>query len=208
MAGSGPYGGNPLGYVDQLWLTYSGIGVLFAVLSTRAVVAQELPIKLGLWETTSTSETKGLQYPAPPAANQAEMEKAMAGMTPEQRAKMTEMRAKMAAVVKSAGQPSTSVTKSCVTKADIGDMSKFGVGEDAKGCKHTIVKSSATAREVHGECNDGNNKTSLTLSVKASNPETVISTMEMSSSGPEGPSEMKVKRTAKWLGADCGPLKH
>jgi hypothetical protein len=173
--------------------------MLFCLLPTVAL-ADNLYIKPGLWESTVVVETKG----APPmsAEKKAEMEKGMAKMSPE-------MRAKMEAAINSAtanmGKPHT--TKSCITKEDLSKPMDLASGKDDRSCTQTIVKATSTVQEVRVSCVKGTQKSSNTLRIVASNPETWSGTMEGSMGDTGGAMQMKSKMSGKWLGSDCGDVK-
>jgi hypothetical protein len=168
-------------------------------------------------------ETQGNQYPEATEAQKAEMDRAMAGMTPEQKAQMARMRANMEEALKKikkdGNQPHTSSAKSCLTKEGLKEMSQemrpenFGIQEYEKGCKHTIVKSTSSVRETRVDCADSEKKGSGTLLVVVADPETFTVSMETamspasSPSGPQAPFKGKFKMTAKWLAVSCGDVK-
>ena len=94
---------------------------------------QPLDVKLGLWETTSTTQMTGMP-PIPPEV--------LDRMTPEQRA---QMEATMGA---SGGQPKAHITKSCMTKERLEKGGSFG--EDRPNCKRTVTGSTGSKARLAG----------------------------------------------------------
>ncbi len=175
------------------------ITLLFCLLSGRAA-AENLNIKPGLWELTSTYEAKGT--PPMPAAERAEMERNMAKMPPE-------MRAKMETAVKSsiANLAKPIVKKSCLLKEDLDKALAFDGGRGDGTCTRTIVKSTPSVQEIRMDCSKGTQKSSGTLRMVAADPESWSGTMEGTISDTGGATGTKAKMSGKWLGADCGNVK-
>ena len=148
---------------------------------------QPLNVKLGLWETTSTTQMSGMP-PIPPEA--------LAHLTPEQRAKIE-------ASMGAEGQPKTHTTKSCMTKEK---MEKAMFGEERQNCKRTVVTSTGSKAEVRLDCDQQGMKTSGTVRVDAVDSENVKGSVKAESTG--GGNTMKVNSnfTSKWLSADCGKV--
>jgi hypothetical protein len=172
--------------------------VFFAVIASATT--ENLNIKPGLWEVTSTMDTKGT--PPMSAKQKAEMEKEMAKMSPE-------MKAKMEAAVKSsrANLAKPIVRKSCVTKEDLSKPLPFAGGRDDGTCTRTIIKSTSSTQEVHLDCTNKTQKSSGTVRIVATNPETWTGTMEGAVSDTGGAMNLKSTFSGKWLGADCGSVK-
>ncbi|MBZ5507373.1 MAG: DUF3617 domain-containing protein [Acidobacteriia bacterium] len=161
------------------------------------VMTDNLNIKPGLWEFTSTTQSKG----APPisAQEKAEMEKAMANMPPDRRAKME---AAMKAAQGGAARPH--VHKSCVTKEDLSKPLDMG---DDKECKKTILKSTSREQDIRVDCTSGTHKSSGTMHFIANNSESVSGAMDMQMSDTGGAMTVKMNFSGKWLGASCGDVK-
>ena len=146
---------------------------------------QPLDVKLGQWETTTTSQMSGMP-PIPPEA--------MARMTPEQRAKMQ-------AAMNQA--PHTQTRKSCLKKEDLEKGATFG--EDRKNCTRTVLTSTSSKMDVRLQCDEGSGmKTDATLKIEALNSENVKGDIQAESSGGGNKMNMKSNFTAKWLGPVCG----
>ena len=167
------------------------------LLFASPAMTDNLNIKPGLWEFTSTSQTKG----APPisAEQKAEMERAMANMPPDRRAKMEEA---MKAAQGGAGTPH--VRKSCVTKEDLSKPLDLG---DDKECKKTILKSTSSEQEVRFDCSSGTHKSTGTMHFVANSSESVSGTTDMQMSDTGGAMTVKSNFSGKWLGASCGDVK-
>jgi hypothetical protein len=146
---------------------------------------QPLDVKLGQWETTTTSQVSG----APPIPADA-----MARLTPEQRARME------AAMNRA---PHTQTRKSCLKKEDLEKGATFG--QDRKNCARTVLTSTSSKMDVRLQCDEGDGmKTNATLKVEALNSENVKGAVEAESSGGGNKMNMKSNFTAKWLGPVCG----
>jgi hypothetical protein len=150
-----------------------------------------LDIKPGLWETTITTQAKGIP-PAPP-----EM---MARLTPEQRS-----RAEAAAKARGGVGQQTRLIKSCMTADDL--QKPFALSEDAHAvCKRTVISSSGTKTDVHFECTKGQVRSTGDIHVEALSPESTKGSSQYSSQDPAHKLDAKVTFTGRWLGADCGPF--
>ena len=164
---------------------------------TACAASQNLNIKPGLWETTT--ELQG--QPAIPAAQKAEMEKQMAKMSPEMRARIE------AAQKRAVAQPL--VQKSCITKEDLASKSgPLGNDKDVK-CTQAIVKSTSTYEEVKVECASEKYKSTGVMRITATNTENWTGTMEttLTPAGGGAATTAKMNMTGKWLGAACGDVK-
>lgn len=181
----------------MIMLNRLALPTLALFLFAAPAMTDNLNIKPGLWEFTSTSQSKG----APPisAQEKAEMEKAMANMPPDRRAKMEEA---MKAAQGGAGTPH--VHKSCVTKEDLSKPLDTG---DDKECKKTILKSTSSEQDVRLDCTRGTQKSTGTIHFVANNPESVSGTMDMQMSDTGGAMTVKMNFNGKWLGASCGDVK-
>ncbi len=173
--------------------------LLFCALSGHAAV-ENFNIKPGLWEVTMTHEAKGT--PPMPAAERAEMEREMAKMPPE-------MKAKMEAAVKNslANLAKPVVKRSCLLKEDLNKPLDFDGGRGDGACTRTVVKSTSTVQEIRLDCSKGTQKSSGTLKMVAANPESWSGSMDGTMSDTGGATETKAKMSGKWLGADCGNVK-
>jgi hypothetical protein len=170
-----------------------GLGVLFVAAALWAAdTVQPLDVKLGLWETTFTTETSGMP-PIPP-----EM---MSKMTPEQKARME------AAMAARQGQgPHTQTRKSCVTKEDL-NKAIWDRDKEDPDCKKTIVTSTSHKVEAKLECTKDGGKQSGTLSIEAEDSTNVKGATQMVMTGGGHTMTMNSHFTSKWLGPACGTVK-
>ena len=145
-----------------------------------------LDVKLGQWETTSTSTMSGM-----PPIPQDVLDK----MPADQRAKMEERMKAMG------GTPRTTTVQSCVKQEDLDKAMTFGA--DDKSCTRTVVTSSRSKAEIHIECNRNGVKSTGTVRVEAASSDSVKGSMEMNVG--DGTRAMKINSTfaSKWLGATC-----
>ena len=168
------------------------ITIVFCMLSATAA-GENLNLRLGLWEVTS--EGKGIVMQT---ADKAEMEKAMAEMSPQQRAKTEAYLKSMQAGM------TTPPVKSCLTKEALSKMSTFNVPGEDSTCKRTEIKATSTVVEFREECSGSNGKTGGTVRVVAPSPETY--TLEFIP-GPGWERGGTFKMIGKWLSADCGKVR-
>ena len=179
--------------------TPCSLALLFCVLSGTAF-AENLNIKSGLWEWTTTTVV-GVGFSAD---QRAEMEKALAQMPPEMRARA---KAQMEGATKNAVTELAKPRRTCLTTGDISKSSALWDG--ARGhvgtCSLTIVKSTSSVREIREECSKAKDTMSSTERIFAPNPETLTVTMETTSHGG-GTTATKDKclTSGKWLGPECG----
>ncbi len=165
----------------------SGLFFLFAATAgvTAARAAEPFDVKLGLWEVTRTTETSG------------ELPFDTSKLTPDQRARIE-------AAMKARQGTRTHTMRSCVTREKL-DRDMFSDKENAK-CKHTVVASTRTVREVKMEC-AGDEPMTGNIRFEALTPERVKGDAKMTVG--EGARSMKVNSTmnARWIGSDCGDVK-
>jgi hypothetical protein len=183
-----PLGGIKMRFRIIVALLLAGVAVVWA-----ADKVQPLNVKLGLWEMTTTVNTRGLP-PVPPEA--------LARMTPEQRAQMAE-RMKS----RDAGAPNVRSTtrKDCVTKEKLEKAAGFD--ENRKNCSRTILTSTDRKLEMQTECIEERGKTKRTIEMEAPNPETVTGNIHMVRSGGDTKMEMASNFSGKWIAPVCGDVK-
>ncbi len=157
-------------------------------------------IKPGLWEVTSTSNSKG----TPPVSSEqkAEMDKRMAQMSPE-------MRARIEAAQKNsqAKQAQPHVRKSCITKEDLDKPFALAEGKDDGNCTRTVLKSTSTVQEVRVDCTLGARKSTGTIHIEAPTPLAWSGTMDITVLNTGGDIKIRTNVSGKWLGPDCGDVK-
>ncbi len=146
--------------------------------------AERFNIKVGQWETTTTTQMTGL-----PPIPQEVLDK----MTPQQRQMMEDR-------MKGTQTPRTS--KYCVKQEDVDKALKFG--SDDKECTRTVISSTASRQEIKIECNRDGGKQTGTVRVEAASPEAVKGSMQMSMTSSGGRSmNMNTTFSSRWLGPAC-----
>jgi len=146
---------------------------------------EPLNVKLGQWETTTTTQTAGL-----PPIPQEIMDK----MTPEQRAMMEQR-------MKGNGTARTITNKSCMTKDDLDKAMKLGA--DEQGCSRTVITSTSTRQEIKVECNREGAKAAGTVKIEATSSDTVKGSMQMAVTTNGHTMNVNNSFTSKWLGPVC-----
>jgi len=147
-------------------------------------------VKLGLWENTVTHQMSGMP-PIPPDA--------LARLTPEQRARM-----EAAMKARSNGQPTTSTSKSCMTKEKLEKGATFA--EERKECTHSVTNSSRTKADIKFECTEEQMKVSGTIHYEVVDSEHVKGTTDMVMSGNGHTMNSTSTFTSKWVSANCGDV--
>jgi hypothetical protein len=169
---------------------------------------QPINLRLGLWESTSTSEVTG-QIPIPQEARKemAKMKEAMAKMPPEQRAKMEALMnvTTPEAVMKALTSPEArtpTVHRACVKKEDRDQLSKLGdIGES---CTRTLLSSSGSKLEMRVQCAEGQGmKQTGSFRLEVVNPENVKGSMQMTATDGTHTMNMNSSFSAKWIGPVC-----
>lgn len=169
---------------DFLKLAMAGAGCLLIPL--MAASAEQLNVKPGLWEITSTTKMSGL----PPLPKEL-----MDKMTPAQRARMA-----AEAKASAAEAPTVETDRECVTQKDLEHPFNSA---DRESCKQTIVVATRTTQEARIVCG-GEHKGTGTLRISTPTPETMSGVIDLKLG--EGPDAMIIEGQLKgrWLGADCG----
>jgi len=169
------------------------ISLLFVVCtSVRAADdLKPLDVKLGLWETTTTSQTSGMPpVNIPPDA--------LARMTPDQRANVE-------AMMKGQGSPRTTTTKSCMTPEK---MKRSEMFYEQKQCTKTVVTSTGSKLEMRIHCTmEGGAKADGTVRVERINSESTKGSVQMVSTSGDHTMNMNSTFISKWLSPDCGEVK-
>jgi hypothetical protein len=166
----------------------TGGAVLTLLLATPPTQAAEpMDLRLGLWETTVTTNMSGSPMP----------EAALKQMSPEQRARLEAMMKS-----REAQGPKSHTTRSCLTKEKLNrPFEKQGETGNNK-CTNTVVKATRTVQEYKIQCT-GPDAHSGVMHMEAQSPERFRSTVKMSS--PR--STINVELNGRWVGADCGKEK-
>lgn len=144
-----------------------------------------LNVKLGQWESSTTSQTTG-QPPIP--------QEMLDKIPPEARAKMEER-------MKANRTPTTMVRKSCLKKEDLDKAMTFGADDQA--CTRTVLTSSSSKEEVRIECNRGGSKQTGMMRIEAADSEHVKGAFQMAVAAGGRAMNINTTFTAKWLGPTC-----
>ena len=168
------------------------ITLICPFLASAADPLTPLDVKLGLWESTTTSQSSGMP-PIPEAA--------LARLTPEQRAKM-----EAAIKAQQAKRPQSHTRKSCLTADELKSM--MGFGDDQKNsCKRTVLRSNARIQDLHFDCGQAGMATGGDMHIEATDSENVKGTIQINAAGGGNSMASKTSFTAHWLSSDCGALK-
>jgi hypothetical protein len=162
-----------------------GIALLACSTGWTADSITPLDVKLGQWETTSTTNTTGIATGIPPEV--------LDKMPPDQRAKIEER-------IKASQGPHTTVTQTCLKKEDLDKTLNFGAKDTA--CTRSIVSSSRGKQEIHIECTRNGSKQTGTLRIEAAGSENIKGSLELAMSG-RGAMNISSTFSGKWLGATC-----
>lgn len=166
------------------------MSVRIAMIAAGIVLATPLPaaadqlnIKPGAWEITTTAVASGIRLPA----------EALAKLSPEQRAKMeASMRAQD-------GKPVTQVEQSCVTQEELEQNTLLASDE---GCARKIVASSATKIVIDETC-PAPNVSSSRVTIEASAPDRIVMTMDRTQAGG---GKIRADVKGRWLAASCAGI--
>lgn len=188
------------------WRTYDVKKILLAIalLCPLASWAQDIKpfdAKVGLWESTVTTEITGMPaMPAMPAIP----EESLAKMPPAQRAQVEAMMKGRGGM----GSPRTTTSKSCLTRES---LNKALFDNQDQSCTRKLVSSSSTSQQIHFDCTRSNMKTTGDLNLERVDAEHVKGTMVMKSAGTDAGNgrnmDMKMSFNTKWLSPDCGDVK-
>jgi hypothetical protein len=167
------------------------------LLSSAVLPADDIKpfdVKLGLWETTSTTEMSGMAMPAMPQIPP----DALSRMPPEQRARIEAM------MKGRGGSPRTATVKSCITKDTLAQAGAFGQSD--KSCTMKVVSSTPAKQVMHMDCTRENNHMTGDITIDRVDAEHVKG---LSSIKSEGEHAVTIKSTfeTKWLSSDCGDVK-
>ncbi len=169
----------------------TGLAVLWPVASRAAGDFTPLGAKLGLWESTTTTEIPGMPAMIPEAT--------LAKMPPQQRAQMEAMMKS-----RSGGGAPQITTKFCLT----GESLKAGAfGQQQKSCTTKVVSSSASKQVIHVECAQEQSKSTGDLTVELTDAQHMKGTMLMKTTTGGQTRDMKMSFDNKWVAAACGDVK-
>lgn len=159
------------------------------LLSTGAIGAP-LDLKLGLWESTFTSQSSG-EFPA-----------GAMNLSPEQKAQIQAlMRSRQAQ------SPMTKVYKSCLTKKQLNEDPAAEPPEPGESCSTKIDSQSSKHWKGKRVCTKGTRRREFEIDIRALSRERTTGTVKVMFT--EGGQTMTVdgKLSGKWLSSDCGDVK-
>jgi len=162
---------------------------VFSLLASALPVhaAEPMDLKLGLWETTVTTNISGSLM----------SESTLKQMSPEQRARIEAAMKKRAA-----DGPKAHTTRTCLTKEKLNrPFDKQGESGNGK-CTNTVVTATRTVQDYKIQCT-GPDARSGVMHMEAQSPERFKSTVKMTSSR----STVNVELNGRWVAADCGKQK-
>ena len=155
-------------------------------LPVLAYSADTLNVKLGLWEITSVTETRGM----PPLPKEL-----LATMTPEQRRQMeAEIKAEQAK------GPDRDTDRECITQKD---LDRPFESSNTKECTQTNVTTTRTMQEVRIVCTGGVPGSGL-LKVSAPSPEKMTGSLDLKLGEGAQAMTIKAQLQGKWISSDCG----
>ena len=169
----------------------AALAVFTAVSAPAADSFQPPDVKVGLWETTTTTDLGGASMISP---------EALARLTPERRAKIEAARK-----AREAKGPQTRTRQNCLTKEKLNKPLTFD--ESQESCKKTVISSSRNKQEFHSECATEFGKSSSDMRFEAPNSESIKGTAQMTMTTGSGTSTINVTFSSKWIGPVCGDVK-
>ena len=155
-------------------------------LSAAAYSADTLNVKLGLWEITSVTETRGM----PPLPKEL-----LATLSAEQRRQMeAEIKAEQAK------GPDKDTDRECITQKD---LERPFESSNAKECTQTNVTTTRTAQEVRIVCTGGIPGSGV-FKVSAPSPEKMTGSLDLKLGEGAQAMTIKAQLQGRWLSSDCG----
>ena len=172
--------------------------ILIAVLVFASTAsAGELELKPGLWAVTNKMAAAGGQM----GAAQAELQKQLAAVPPEQRKMMEAMMARQGLKLDAAGPLEVS-GRICMTQQMI-DQHELPVQQGS--CKTTLQSRTGNEMKMSFTCTDppasGEGRYTIV------NAEAYTMKMDIKTSIAGSPEKVTIDAAGKWLGADCGAVK-
>ena len=167
----------------------------FVLLAAPLLCAQQkitpLNVKLGLWDSTWTSSSKG-QLPLP--------QEMLDRMTPEQRAKFE---AAVQAQAAKGAIPQSS--KYCLTREK---LNEHVFRDNDPDCTQTVVTSTSSKLDVKLHCTKGKGISDGSFQIEALDSGSVKGKLHMTITGDGGRSmDIDGNFSGKWLGPACGDVK-
>jgi len=146
--------------------------------------ADTLDLKLGLWETTFTTNVSGMLVP----------EAQLKQMPPDQRERMEAMMKKQ-----QADGPKTRTSRTCLTQEKLARAFEKEERDEEKNCKRTALVSTRSKQEISIVCT-GDKPRKTEWRMEATSRETAKGSAKVNS----GTGSMTMDFTAKWVASDCG----
>ena len=162
--------------------------VAFALATALAALADSLNLKVGAWETTTTTTITGMPVPAA----------ALENLTATQRAGIE--KAMQARALKAV----TIVTKSCFTQKDL-DEDHMLKSDNERQCSKKILSKSANKIVFEQTC-PAPNAAASTVTMETASPESMLMNVDVLQGGAQGKVHLTI--TGRWLGASCAGIKH
>lgn len=168
-------------------------------LAFSALPAAAQTMKPGLWEVTSRM---GGEHGAKIAAAQAEMQKQLAAMPPEQRKQMEKMLAQQGVGMPGAAPGGGMAARVCISK----EMAARNEAPAQQGdCKQESMQRSGNTTRFKFTCSKppATGEGEVTLQ----SPEAYTMKLKTVSQAKGKPETMTMESQGKWISADCGKLK-
>jgi hypothetical protein len=188
-------------------MKFSIAWILLAAPALWAADAVPMNVKTGQWEMTITRQVSGVAAPSRPMP-QIPADK-LAQLPPEQRAQVEAMLARAAG----GAAPSTTTTKTCVTKES---LSQIQTDDSSRpNCKNTVLSSSAAKQVIRTECQIAGALRITTTTFEATGPDSMKFTIvsnpadasKSADSNPAAAAAVNISGTSKWLGPVCTDAK-
>lgn len=147
--------------------------------------AEPLNVKPGAWEITTTTSTEVKALP----------DQTLDKLSDAQRARIESARQARA-------QATTTVSKDCITPADLAQDSVIKAASDAR-CRRTVISKSARNIELAQTCT-APHASSSSIVINAESPEIIQASMSTREAGSRG--EIRVDIKGRWLDASCAGI--
>jgi hypothetical protein len=163
-----------------------------------------LNVRLGLWETKSTStHSGGPAVPAMPgmhAGTSREMAEAMKNMPPERRAQVAAAMAQMS----QPHQPHTITDRSCLTREKMERDGFLNSEEMQAHCTRTVLQNDGRVAAVSFSCTGEGAGGKGKVRFEATSPTSVKGTMDMTMTIQGTSMSTHTEMASTWIGPDCG----
>ena len=155
------------------------------VAAASASAAEPLNIRPGNWMVTTTMTMGGapLYVEGMPEAGRADYAKSWALQV---------------------NKPTSETDEECITEKEIRELDLFNdMKDDAKSCKQTVTRQTATQVAGTMECKDAKTTTRTDLDYAATSPTTFKGTFKSTMTSPNGTTTMALAMAGKWVAASC-----